>query len=373
MEVLKMEENKEIKGGKKKSRLKRIFLIFLLVFLVCGLLIGIYFYHSLTPVDKKMSETREFVVQSGWGKSRIADELEKSGFIRNSFVFKVYVKLSASKTFFSGTYSLSPSMSASEIIKVITSGNSKENLQKTVTFVEGKRFTYYVKKLCDELGFKESDVYTVTSNEAYLKGLIQKYWFIKEDILNKDLYYPLEGYLFPDTYSFKQSSTIEEAIDVMLSGMDAKLSIYKEEINMSEYSIHGLLTLASMVELEAVTAEDRATVAGIFINRLHSNIPLGSDVTTYYAVKKEMVESLSDGDLNQCSAYNTRGTCAIKGLPVGPVCASSYSSIVAAIEPEKNDYYFFVADIHNKIYPTKNSTEHAEIIEELKRKNIWPK
>jgi len=86
-----------------------------------------------------------------------------------------------------------------------------------------------------------------------------------------------------------------------------------------------------------------------------------------------MIESLTNSDLNQCNAYNTRGTCAISGLPVGPMCASSYSSIVAAIEPEKNDYYFFVADIHNKIYPTKTSTEHDQIINDLKNKNIWPK
>lgn len=372
MEVLMMEENKERKTKEKKLH-KKVFLILFLLFFMCIAAFCGFFWYSLSPVNKKYEETHDFIIESGWGKSKIADELESKGLIRNGFIFKVYVKLAKSKTFFSGTYSLSPSMSVNEIIKVITSGNSKENMQKTITFVEGKRFPYYVKKLCDELGFEENDVYTLTSSETYLKSLIEKYWFITEEVLKKDLYYPLEGYLFPDTYSFKQSSTIEEAIDVMLAGMDAKLSIYKEEIEMSEYSIHGLLTLASMVELEAVTAEDRAIVAGIFINRLHGNIPLGSDVTTYYAVKKEMIESLTNSDLNQCNAYNTRGTCAISGLPVGPMCASSYSSIVAAIEPEKNDYYFFVADIHNKIYPTKTSTEHDQIINDLKNKNIWPK
>ncbi|MDE6292267.1 MAG: endolytic transglycosylase MltG, partial [Bacilli bacterium] len=185
---------------------------------------------------------------------------------------------------------------------------------------------------------------------------------------------PLEGYLFPDTYSFKKDATIEDILETLVRELGNKLEIYKNDIEVSDYSIHGLLTLASMVELEAVSAEDRANVSRVFINRLDKKIPLGSDVTAYYAHKKEMTVSnqLSKVELDACNAYNTRGTCAINGLPVGPICSSSYSSITAAINPAENDYLFFVADIKNKVYFSMTNDEQLKKINELKKQKLWP-
>lgn len=262
-------------------------------------------------------------------------------------------------------------MNVNELIESFVDGKNVIIDSLSITFVEGKKFTYYADKIAENFGYKAEDIIKKTSDVEYLNKLIKKYWFIDNDILNENIYYPLEGYIFPDTYQFKKDATIEEIIEKMLDAMDAKLSTYKTEIELSGLKVHSLLTLASMVELEAVTPEDRLVLAGVFNNRIKSGWTLGSDVTTYYAVKKEMTESLTMSDLNGCNAYNTRGTC-VKGLPVGPICAPSYSSITAAITPDETKYYYFVADSHNKLYFGVTESDHQKNISDLKKQGLWP-
>lgn len=356
----------------KISKILRIAVIIAIIIIMVALAIfSAFFFRSLTPVDLEDKENVEFVVESGWGKGTIADALEDAGLIRSAFFFKVYVRLNDIDNLMAGTYSLSASMTVDDIVNVMSRGDNLENKTVTVTFVEGRRFPYYVSKISESMGFLEEDIYALTSNTEYLESLISKYWFLSEEILDPNIYYPLEGYLFPDTYEFRQSATIEEVLDKMLTEMGDKLKVYEDELKVSNYSIHDLLTLASMVELEAVTADDRRILAGVFYNRLNSGWTLGSDVTTYYAAKKDMTESLTTGDLNDCNAYNTRGTC-VAGLPVGPICSPSYSSITASIEPEESDYYYFVADKTNAIYFARTEAEHLANIAKLREEDLWP-
>ena len=154
--------------------------------------------------------------------------------------------------------------------------------------------------------------------------------------------------------------------------MDSVLSEYKQEIEGSSRSVHSLLTVASMVELEAVSAEDRALTAGVFYNRLEKGWTLGSDVTTYYDVKKDLVEGLTYKDLNTCNGYNTRGSSCQKGLPIGPIACVSKSSILAAIRPTETKYMYFVADKNNKLYFAETQSGHDQNIRDLKSKNLWP-
>ena len=135
-------------------------------------------------------------------------------------------------------------------------------------------------------------------------------------------------------------------------------------------TIHQILTLASLVEQEAVTKEDRALVAGVFYNRLKINMSLGSDVTTYYAAKKTLKESLTKEELTDCNGYNTR-CLTMKGLPVGPIANPSLTSIEAALNPTQNDYYYFVADTSKKVYFNKTINEHNQTIAKLKKEGKW--
>ena len=160
----------------------------------------------------------------------------------------------------------------------------------------------------------------------------------------------------------------------MLDETDRQLTRYKDKIKKSEYSIHEIITLASIVELEGASANDRRGVAGVFYNRLNSSAypTLGSDATTYYgSMIDDWTVSLTYKELDDCSnKYNTRCN-SNTGLPVGAICNPSIESIESTINPEENDYYYFVADCEGEVYLTKNSSEHSNIINKLKRENNW--
>lgn len=348
---------------------KKTIISLILIILILIISSVIIFIHELSPVDKKNENIVLFTVENGWGKNKIIKELKNKDLIRNEFFSKLIIKLK-NKELYAGTYKLSKDLSTNEIIKLLEDATNVENESIKITFVEGKRLKTYIKQISENFDYSEEEITNKLSDKEYLDKLISKYWFITEDIYNEKIYYPLEGYLYPDTYEFKQNSTLEEIIEKMLNNMDSKLSNYKDEIKLSNYNIHELLTLASIVELEGVNSKDRSMVAGVFYNRLKSNMTLGSDVTTYYAVDKDFTRDLSQKDLDSCNGYNTRGTC-VTGLPVGPICSSSLSSLAASIEPTENEYFYFVADKEKNTYFSKTSTEHTQTVAKLKSEGKW--
>ena len=349
----------------KKKLLITSFLLICLLFIV---FVSIFIY-DLSPVNSKDDKLISFKIENGSSKNIIISNLKKKNLIRNEFVSKVIVKL-RNKELYAGTYKLSKELSTIEIIKMLENQENIENENITITFVEGKRLKNYVKQIVDNFSFTEDEINDKLNNESFLKSLIDKYWFIDESILKKDIYNPLEGYFFPDTYEFKKNSTIEEIVYRFLDTMSIKLNDYKDDIKLSKYSIHELLTLASIVELEGVNSKDRAMVAGVFYNRLNLGMSLGSDVTTYYAVDKDFTNDLTYSDLSSCNGYNTRGNC-VSGLPVGPICSPSLSSIAASIEPNENDYLYFVADNEKNTYFSKDGNEHDRTVAKLKSEGKW--
>ena len=349
-----------------KKKLILIPILLILIFITSFIIIVVY---NLSPVDRKNESIVLFNVEQGLGKNQIISELKKQDLIRSEFFSKVLIKIN-NKELYAGTYKLSKELSTIEILKMIENQDNIENEDITITFVEGKRISTYIKQIKDNFDFQENEIIDKLSNVDFLNTLINKYWFITDSILNENIYNPLEGYLFPDTYSFKKNSNLEEIIYKILDNMDNKLSDYKEEISLSTYNIHELLTLASIIELEGVNSKDRALVSGVFYNRLNVGMTLGSDVTTYYAVNKDFSSDLTYNDLNSCNGYNTRGNC-VSGLPVGPICNSSLSSISAAIEPMESDYFYFVADKEKNTYFSKDSVEHASTVSKLKSEGKW--
>lgn len=365
-----------ISRKKQNPKINKIFLGIFSILIICLIALVITSVIYLSPVDKKDDSNIEFKVEQGWGKNIIADKLEDAGLIKNAFIFKIYIKFNINKELYAGTYNLSKNMSVNEIIDVLNSNDSLENESISVTFIEGKRLTDYVTKISETFNYKEEDIYKVLNDEAFLNKLIKNYWFVTNDIKNDKLYYPLEGYLFADTYTFKKNSSIEEILDTMINNMGKKLENYKNEIEISSLSIHEILTLSSIVELEGASSDDRAGVAGVFYNRLSANMSLGSDVTTYYGVKKDFSRDLSMRNLHDCNPYNTSAisTCASSmagHLPVGPIASPSYASITATIEPKKHDYYYFVADKNKKTYFSKTNSEHERTVSKLKQNGLW--
>ena len=327
----------------------------------------VYFLIAIGPVGK--DEKKDFLIEPGTSTVNIIKNLKNDDLIKDEFAAKLYVFLHNGVSFQAGNYELNKNMSLEQILLKFINGDVKDDSIE-ITFVEGKRIPDYVKTIASKLNVSEDEVNKEINDKEFLNELINKYWFITDEILNKSIYYPLEGYLYPNTYQFAKDATVKDVIIKLIDNLALKLEPYKDEIENTKYSPHQLLTMASIVELEAASDEDRANVAGVFYNRLNVHMSLGSDVTTYYASKKKFTDPLTMNELYACNAYNTRGTC-VKGLPVGPITSPNISSIKAAIEPADNEYLFFVADKYKKVYFSKTDQEQQKVIQDLKKDGLW--
>lgn len=341
-------------------------------FVVCLIGLVVFYNVSLKAVSSDdNAKNVTFVVESGMSSKGIVDALYDNGLIKNKYVGYVYLKVNSGYVLQAGVYDLNSGMDLKEILDTIGSGKVVDN-SISVTFIEGKRITNYVKVINEKFGYSEDEIFAVLSNKDYLKELVDKYWFLTEDILNDKLYYALEGYLSPNTYRFAEDASIDTIIEKMLDTTGIQLEKYKDIIDDSEYSIHELLTMASIVELEGANSDDRFGVAGVFYNRLNGYMSLGSDVTTYYGARVEINErDLYIEELNEVNDYNTRPAAMIGKLPIGPISNPSIGSIEAALKPTEHDYFYFVADKNMKTYFTKTYSEHMNVVAQLKRDGLW--
>lgn len=341
---------------------------------VCIVILAILLGYKLmfTKVSSN-SEEKEIIVPLGTGTSGIANILKENNIIRSKTGFKIYVKVNKVDNFQAGTYYFRQNMSLKEITEMLKSGIMYDENGTTITYLEGKNIRWLAKKIAEVTNNSQEDVYSLLENDEYINSIIEKYWFISNDIKDEDIYYSLEGYLFPDTYALKNKDvTVQEIFGKMLDKMEEVLEEYKEEIESSKYSVHELLTIASIIEMESVNKEDRKGVSSVVYNRLNRNMAIQSDVTTYYAFKIDMGErDLYQREIDTYNKYNTRGPNMEGKLPIGPISSVSKLSIEAAIEPNNTDYLFFVADKTGKVYFSKTNAEHDQIISELKTKGLW--
>ena len=350
---------------------KIIMIIFGVLLVICFSL-GFYYNYQIAPVSK---ESEKVIVEIKSGTiSSIGDTLYAHDLIKSKLIFNIYVKLNGVNNLKASTYELDKNMKLSEIIETLEEGNSYNPDQIKITFREGLNIRKIAKIIEEDTNNTYDDVINLMNDDSYIDNLINKYWFLTDDIKNEKIYYPLEGYLFPNTYAFLNKDVeVKTIIEKMLDEMDEQLSKYKDHIEKSEYSIHELLTLASIVELEGASANDRAGVAGVFHNRIKDKWSLGSDVTTYYYLKIDDFKQSLNGNKNlyTCdNAYNTRCTSFV-GLPVGPISNPGLESIDASINYDKHDNYYFVADCNGKTYLNKNATGHYNIIQKLKNDGNW--
>ncbi len=353
----------------KKYKIIAISLITILV-IVFG--IGFYYNYQMSAISK---ESDKVVVEIKEGSIySIGDTLYKNNLIRSPLIFKIYIKMNNINNLKASTYELDRNMNLKQIIETLEEGNSYNPNQITITFKEGLNIRKIANVVAENTNITYEEFMDQVNNKEYIETLINKYWFLTDDIKNSKIYYPLEGYLFPNTYAFLNKDVkSNEIIEKMLDEMDKQLTKYKDEITKSELSIHKLITLASIVELEGASSDDRASVAGVFYNRIKDGWVLGSDVTTYYYLKIDDFKQSLNGnkDLYTCdNAYNTRCTSFI-GLPVGPISNPGKESIESTINYKKHNYYYFVADCNGKTYLNKDSTGHYNTIQRLKNENNW--
>ena len=338
----------------------------ILVFIVLCCFIFYLLTNSVSN-DKKL---KEIVIENGENYYSITEELKENNLIKSEFFYKLYIKLYRPKSLQAGKYYLSESMGVKEIIGEFEKGSTYNPDAIRITFKEGINIKHIAKIISENTNNTENDVYNLLKNSEYLDELINKYWFITDDIKNSKLYFSLEGYLFPNTYEFRNKDvSVKEIFAVMLNQMDRILESYRTEIEDSKYSVHQILTLASVVEKEGKT-KDFKDVASVFHNRLNINMRLESCATTYYGIGLDFNEvGIATNEMT--SNNNPYNTYKITGLPVGPISAPSKSAIEATLNPKVTKNYFFLSDNQGVSYFFETYYQHQQKQSELVSQGKW--
>lgn len=350
--------------------MKRLFTILITIVLFFAVIvIGglIYYFNSLKGTGS--TEKIEFIVDNSATFSNLGKSLEEHGLIQSELTYKIYIKLSKPNDLKAGTYELDGTMGVEKIVEILSKGNSYNPNIITVTFKEGLNMRGIANVIAENTDNTYDSVLELLKDENYLNELANNYWFITDDVKNKDIYYSLEGYLFPDTYQIDKTWSIKEIFKTMLERMEKELNNYKESIENNSYSVHELLTLASVIEKEGKT-KDFKDISSVFHNRLKINMRLESCATTYYGMGLDFNE-IGIATNEMTSNNNPYNTYRISGLPIGPISSPGKSAIEAAINPNSSNNYFFLSDNEGVSYFFNTYSAHQQKQRELINQGKW--
>ena len=364
---------------KKKSHLKAFFislLIFLALISAGGYFGYQYVQSSLLPVDANSKEYVTVQIPEGANVQEIGSTLEHSGVIKHGVIFAFYAKYKNYSDLKAGYYNLQKSMSTEDIIKELQKGGTPEPQEPSLadlTIPEG----YTIDQIAQAVGqlqgeFKEpltADAFLAkVQDDNFISQEVAKYPNLLESLPTKEsgVRYRLEGYLFPATYSIKESTTIESLIDEMLAAMDKTLTPHYSAIKSKNLTVNELLTIASLVEKEGAKTEDRKLIAGVFYNRLNLGMPLQSNIAILYAQGKlgQNISLADDAGIDTSinSPYNVYTK---PGLMPGPVDSPSKDAIEASINQTKSENLYFVANVADgKVYYAVTQEEHDRNVAE---------
>jgi UPF0755 protein len=344
-------------GYKKRKKTRTLFFVSVLFILVFAAAF-VYYYvtSSLKPLEANSDKKIEVTIPPGTSTASIGKLLEEKGIIKSGTVFQYYAKYKSEKGLQAGPYLLSPAMSTQEIIDTLAAGKTYVTVKYKLTIPEGSQLVEIADKIATEFKLNKDQVIQQLNDQALLKQLQAEYpTLITDKIFNPNIKYPLEGYLFPATYSYyKKQNTIQDIIKPMLDKTAKLIDKNKPLMDERKLDVHDTLTMASLIEEEATSAADRQNIASVFYNRLAAHMPLQTDPTVLYALGKHKARVLYN-DLKVNSPYNTY---VIKGLPPGPIANSGEESFMAALQPAQTDYYYFLAAPTGEVIFTKTLEEH---------------
>jgi len=360
----KMEEKKsEVKIVRKIVAI--IAITFLLLFGIIGLIGYNYVKSALKPVNPDATKTIAVEVPIGSSLSSISALLEKKGIIKDAKVFKYYAKFKNESQFQAGNYDLTQAMTLDELIKSLKTGKVYREPIFTMTIPEGLTLDQIGKIVEKKTPYTQKEFMDLVTSEAFVQKMMANYpELITDAVLADNIRYDLEGYLFPATYSyFEEKPSLESIVEEMIAAMNNVVKNYSEVLVEKQMSVHQLLTFASLLEEEATAQTDRETIASVFYNRIEKGMPLQTDPTVLYALGSHKDRVLYE-DLEVENAYNTYKN---KGLPPGPIAGAGKTSIEAALNPSKTDYFYFLADKEGVNHFSKTYDEHLQKVEKYLR------
>lgn len=354
----------------KLRKIWKIFIVLILLFIVTVVGAISFYNYNLQPVDKKDKTDVVFTIEPGTPTKQIAKNLVDSKLIRDDKVLLVYLKINNINNLQASTYKLKRNMTVKEMIQIISEGKGYNPEEISLTFKEGSNIRNIAKVIAENTDNTYEGVLKKVNDNSYLDSLIEKYWFLDKTIKKNDLYYSLEGYLFPNTYIFENKKvSVEDIFSKMLDETDKILTTHKKSIENSEFSLHEILTLASIVEKEG-KIKDFNNIASVFMNRLDKNMVLGSCATAYYGKKIDFNEVgiATNEMINDKNEYNTY---IIRGLSVGPIASISEDALLSVLNPVDTNYLYFLSDNEGNTYFFKSYAEHQKKQTELKKAGKW--
>ncbi|HEL2279530.1 TPA: endolytic transglycosylase MltG [Streptococcus suis] len=365
---------------KQDNAAKRIVSVIMSIVVVAVLVTGVTGYmwvkSSLEPVNAKATEAIQVEIPEGSSTLEIGKILVDNKLIKNATIFNYYSKIKSYNNFQSGFYNLKQNMSVDDIAKALQESGTptaqKEAAGK-ILIVEGYTLTQIAQAITDntktedkndKTPFTTEQFMATVTNQDFINRMVATYpkLFASLPAADSGVIYQLEGYLFPAVYEYSDETTIEELVEQMIAAMDNRLQPYYETITAKNLTVNEVLTLASLVEKEGSTDEDRRNIASVFFNRLNAAMPLQSNIAILYAQGKLGQETtLAEDaaiDTSIESPYNIYWT---PGLMPGPVDSPSLSAIEAVINANTTDYLYFVADVTTgSVYFTNNIDEHNQ-------------
>ena len=330
---------------KRKIKIGILTLCGLGVLCLIVLLIGV----SLTLPPSSSEEVVSFDVPTGSSSRVIAKRLIKQKLIRNEHAFRLAVRYRGTdKRLRAGTYVLRRNMALWNLLDEFEKGQVR---LVSWTVPEGLT-TSGIAELWEMSGFGTAEAFRKASESPHL---LKRYGLTDKTV---------EGYLFPNTYKFAKGITTEKVVEMMLDEFKQQWTEqFNEEAQNLGRTRHEIVTLASVIEKEAQFGLERPRISSVFHNRLTRKWKLQADPTVLYALGNPE-RPLTKADLQVDSPYNTYK---YKGLPPGPIANPGIDSIVAALRPEKTDYFYFVAIGEGKHHFSKTLSEHNRMIRKMRR------
>lgn len=327
-------------------------LIVIAVLAVIGVIAGVrrYYYDNLKPVSSSQ-EVIEVTIPEGYTLPEISELLKEKRLIRNTRVFEQYVRNNgAAEDIKAGTYELSPSNSVQEIVAIITEGKITSNL---ITIAPGVRLDQ-VKKAFKNAGYSDEEITQALNPATYPNH---------PALVDKPEGASLEGYLYPESFQRTSTTPASDIIRQSLDQMNERLTpSLREAFTAQGLSVHKAIILASIVEREVSTPEDRQQVAQVFLKRLRMGMKLQSDATAKYGA---VLDGRDDLTYSQTLAYSSPyNTYEQAGLPPGPVSNVTESSLTAVARPASTDWLYFVSGDDGKTYFSKTLAEHEALTQQ---------
>ncbi|KGR78580.1 endolytic transglycosylase MltG [Ureibacillus manganicus] len=357
---------KKVKQRKQEGRTVRKIVGFtsLAIILIIGIVAFAgytYIQSALEPVDPEATTGIEVEIPIGSSLTTIAKILQENGIIKDAQIFKYYTKFKNESDFQAGNYTMTQSMTLDEIIESLKTGRVYREPVFTVTVPEGLTLEQIANVIEKNTEFTADEFMKKVTKPEFVESMIGTYpELITEDILNENIRFALEGYLYPATYSFyEENPSLEEIIKTMISQTEEVLKGYSALLEEKQMTVHELLTFASLLEEEATAQTDRETIASVFYNRLEIGMPLQTDPTVLYALGSHKDQVLYE-DLKVENPYNTY---VINGLPPGPIANAGKTSIEAVLNPTKTEYLYFLADKEGTNHFAKTYDEHLKNID----------